>query len=76
MRVTVTDAGTPRKSADATVRIDVLRNLHKPVFERSQYVVNINETHPYRTTVLMLNATDGDNKDQPGVGDTCVNLLT
>lgn len=67
MLVTVRDAGTPQKSAIATLRVNVLRNAHKPVFVRPQYTVNINETLPSGSTILTVTATDADAKDQPEV---------
>ena len=64
MSVVVRDAGTPQKSAEATVRVNVLRNSHTPTFIRSQYSTDIDESLPIGSVVIGVSATDGDAEDQ------------
>ena len=69
MSVVVRDAGTPQKSAETTVRVNVLRNSHTPAFIRSQYAANIDESLPIGSVVIGVSATDGDAEDQRQVCD-------
>lgn len=55
------ESGTTPTSSNVTVRIDVRdSNNHIPVFTNTNYSATIPETSPPGTTVVRLNATDGD----------------
>lgn len=54
--------GSPSKTStmNATVRIDVYRNLRSPVFTGEPYVTNIQENTTTGTTVLSIQYRDDD----------------
>ncbi|CAG2102625.1 unnamed protein product [Medioppia subpectinata] len=59
LSVTATDSGG--KSDTATVYINVTdANTHRPVIEKTPYAISIPEDTPSGTTVLVIEATDGD----------------
>lgn len=60
-RVTVTDNGTPKRSATAYLTVTVSdTNDHTPVFEQTEYRVNIRENVEVGFEVMTIRATDGD----------------
>ncbi|KAJ8262011.1 hypothetical protein GJAV_G00161080 [Gymnothorax javanicus] len=60
-KVTATDHGTPARSATAYLTITVSdTNDHGPVFEQSEYRVNIRENVEVGFEVMTIRATDGD----------------
>ncbi|XP_078316513.1 protocadherin Fat 4-like isoform X2 [Crassostrea virginica] len=77
MYVEAFDMGYPSKTStmNATVRIDVYRNLRSPVFTGEPYATNIPENTTTGTTILQVNFGD-DDSDAPfntvsisGIGD-------
>lgn len=60
-KVMATDKGTPRRSATAYLTITVSdTNDHRPVFEQTEYRVNIRENVEVGFEVMTIRATDGD----------------
>ncbi|XP_076008243.1 cadherin EGF LAG seven-pass G-type receptor 1 isoform X2 [Genypterus blacodes] len=60
-RVTVTDNGTPKRSATAYLTVTVSdTNDHTPVFEQTEYRVIIRENVEVGFEVMTIRATDGD----------------
>ncbi|XP_068125539.1 cadherin EGF LAG seven-pass G-type receptor 2 isoform X2 [Hyperolius riggenbachi] len=60
-RVTVTDAGIPRRTAMATLTITVSdTNDHDPVFEQAEYRESVRENMEVGFEVMTVRATDGD----------------
>ena len=60
-RIRATDGGFPSRSDEATVRIEVLRNLFSPVYNHTQNIqVTILETAPIGTFIYDLDAFDND----------------
>ena len=62
MYVQAFDMGSPSKTStmNATVRIDVYRNLRSPVFTGEPYATNIPENTTTGTTILQVNFGDDD----------------
>lgn len=59
LTVTATDAGG--RSDTATVYVNVTdANTHRPMFEKTPYTASISEDAPVGTTVLVVEASDGD----------------
>lgn len=56
------DMGSPSKTSttNATVTIDIYRNLRDPLFSGGPFAVNINETTFIGTSVLQVNFSDSD----------------
>ncbi|XP_047431474.1 cadherin EGF LAG seven-pass G-type receptor 1 isoform X4 [Mugil cephalus] len=60
-KVTVTDNGTPKKSAASYLTVTVSdTNDHSPVFEKNEYRVKIRENVEVGYEVMTIRATDGD----------------
>ncbi|XP_041363172.1 uncharacterized protein LOC121378881 isoform X2 [Gigantopelta aegis] len=59
-RVVAFDGGSPAKSSTVTAVLNILRNLNKPVFDKKIYNMTIFETHPLRTIVTQVKASDAD----------------
>uniref|UniRef100_A0A3Q3WKM9 Cadherin EGF LAG seven-pass G-type receptor 1 n=1 Tax=Mola mola TaxID=94237 RepID=A0A3Q3WKM9_MOLML len=60
-KVTVTDNGSPRRSATSYLTVTVSdTNDHCPVFEQNEYRVNIRENVEVGFEVMTIRATDGD----------------
>ncbi|XP_020781834.2 cadherin EGF LAG seven-pass G-type receptor 1 [Boleophthalmus pectinirostris] len=60
-KVTVNDNGTPKRSVISVLTITVSdTNDHSPVFEQTQYRVNIRENMEVGFEVMTVRATDGD----------------
>ncbi|XP_029969262.1 cadherin EGF LAG seven-pass G-type receptor 1 isoform X2 [Salarias fasciatus] len=60
-KVTVTDNGTPKRSATSILTITVSdTNDHSPVFEQNEYRVRIRENVEVGYEVMTVRATDGD----------------
>lgn len=60
-QVTVTDNGSPARSASSVLTITVSdTNDHSPVFEQTEYRVNIRENVEVGFEVMTIRATDGD----------------
>lgn len=60
-KVTVTDNGTPKRSATAYLTVTVSdTNDHVPVFEQTEYRVSIRENVEVGFEVMTIRATDGD----------------
>ncbi|CAN9508289.1 unnamed protein product [Ophioblennius macclurei] len=60
-KVTVTDNGTPKRSATSFLTITVSdTNDHSPVFEQNEYRVRIRENVEVGYEVITVRATDGD----------------
>lgn len=61
LRVLATDGGSPSLSSTATVRIQVIRNLHQPRFEPiSSSRWELPDKSPPGTLVGQVRATDDD----------------
>nr|XP_034314273.1 protocadherin-like wing polarity protein stan [Crassostrea gigas] len=61
LRLTAHDTRYPNNRANATVTIQVTRNLNSPVFSPPSYSRTILDTVPLGYQVVQVNATDGDN---------------
>ncbi|XP_065921690.1 protocadherin Fat 4 isoform X2 [Magallana gigas] len=61
LRLTAHDTQYPNNRANATVTIQVTRNLNSPVFSPPSYSRTILDTVPLGYQVVQVNATDGDN---------------
>uniref|UniRef100_A0A7N6BVK9 Cadherin EGF LAG seven-pass G-type receptor 1a n=1 Tax=Anabas testudineus TaxID=64144 RepID=A0A7N6BVK9_ANATE len=60
-KVTVTDNGTPKRSATSYLTVTVSdTNDHSPVFEQTEYRVSIRENVEVGFEVMTVRATDGD----------------
>uniref|UniRef100_A0A4W6E713 Cadherin EGF LAG seven-pass G-type receptor 1a n=1 Tax=Lates calcarifer TaxID=8187 RepID=A0A4W6E713_LATCA len=60
-KVTVTDNGTPKRSATSYLTVTVSdTNDHSPVFEQTEYRVSIRENVEVGFEVMTIRATDGD----------------
>uniref|UniRef100_A0A3Q3FZG8 Cadherin EGF LAG seven-pass G-type receptor 1 n=1 Tax=Labrus bergylta TaxID=56723 RepID=A0A3Q3FZG8_9LABR len=60
-KVTVTDNGSPRRSANSYLTVTVSdTNDHNPVFEQTEYRVKIRENVEVGYEVMTIRATDGD----------------
>uniref|UniRef100_A0A665WXR0 Cadherin EGF LAG seven-pass G-type receptor 1 n=1 Tax=Echeneis naucrates TaxID=173247 RepID=A0A665WXR0_ECHNA len=60
-KVTVTDNGTPKRSATSFLTVTVSdTNDHSPVFEQTEYRVSIRENLEVGCEVMTIRATDGD----------------
>ncbi|XP_053313796.1 cadherin EGF LAG seven-pass G-type receptor 2 [Spea bombifrons] len=60
-RVTVSDAGTPRRTAMATLTVSVSdTNDHDPTFEQPEYRESVRENMEVGYEVMTVRATDGD----------------
>lgn len=60
-KVTVTDNGTPKRSATSYLTVTVSdTNDHSPVFEQTEYRVSIRENVEVGYEVMTIRATDGD----------------
>uniref|UniRef100_A0A3B3ZJN6 Uncharacterized protein n=1 Tax=Periophthalmus magnuspinnatus TaxID=409849 RepID=A0A3B3ZJN6_9GOBI len=60
-KVTVNDNGTPKRSVTSFLTVTVSdTNDHSPVFEQTQYRVNIRENMEVGFEVMTVRATDGD----------------
>ncbi|CAB1440354.1 unnamed protein product, partial [Pleuronectes platessa] len=60
-KVTVTDSGTPKRSATSYLYVTVSdTNDHSPVFEQTEYRVSIRENVEVGFEVMTIRATDGD----------------
>ncbi|XP_060935371.1 cadherin EGF LAG seven-pass G-type receptor 1 [Limanda limanda] len=60
-KVTVTDSGTPQRSATSYLYVTVSdTNDHSPVFEQTEYRVSIRENVEVGFEVMTIRATDGD----------------
>ncbi|KAM4795846.1 cadherin EGF LAG seven-pass G-type receptor 2 [Rhinophrynus dorsalis] len=60
-RVTVSDAGTPRRTAMATLTVTVSdTNDHDPTFEQPEYRESVRENMEVGYEVMTVRATDGD----------------
>lgn len=60
-KVTVSDNGSPRRSATTYLTVTVSdTNDHSPVFEQTEYRVNIRENLEVGFEVMTIRATDGD----------------
>lgn len=55
----VQDGGSPRKTAIATVRVNVARDDQSLAFRQSNYVYTIVENTPVTTNILNVEATPG-----------------
>ena len=62
MYIQAYDMGSPSKTStmNATVRIDVYRNLRSPVFTGEPYVTKIQENTTTGTTILSIQYRDDD----------------
>ena len=62
MYIQAFDMGSPSKTSNinATVRIDVYRNLRSPVFTGEPYATNIPENTTTGTTILSIQYRDDD----------------
>ncbi|KAJ8316548.1 hypothetical protein KUTeg_005899, partial [Tegillarca granosa] len=59
-RIVAFDSGSPPRSATATAKIFITRNLNKPVFNPTNYAETILETLSIGTSILRVTATDAD----------------
>uniref|UniRef100_A0A3B5B7U1 Cadherin EGF LAG seven-pass G-type receptor 1 n=1 Tax=Stegastes partitus TaxID=144197 RepID=A0A3B5B7U1_9TELE len=60
-KVTVTDNGTPKRSANSYLTVTVSdTNDHSPIFEQNEYRVSIRENVEVGFEVMTIRATDGD----------------
>ena len=68
------DGGTPQLSSSAPLQlsIQVIRDNHPPVFERSLYTVSINENEQPGQAIMDVRADDAD----PAVGSLGWRFLT
>ncbi|KAJ8318063.1 hypothetical protein KUTeg_003154 [Tegillarca granosa] len=62
-RIVAFDSGSPPRSATATAKIFITRNLNKPVFNPTNYAETILETLSIGTSILRVTATDADRID-------------
>ena len=63
LRIEVSDGGLPPCSRTTVAKIDVRRNLNAPRFTRSEWTVNIMETHSLTEAFVTVEARDADDKD-------------
>uniref|UniRef100_A0AAQ5ZGN2 Cadherin EGF LAG seven-pass G-type receptor 1 n=1 Tax=Amphiprion ocellaris TaxID=80972 RepID=A0AAQ5ZGN2_AMPOC len=60
-KITVTDNGTPKRSATSYLTVTVSdTNDHSPIFEQNEYRVSIRENVEVGFEVMTIRATDGD----------------
>ncbi|WAQ96421.1 FAT4-like protein [Mya arenaria] len=59
-RIMAYDMGSPPRSAVVTVRINIDRNIHPPVFNPLVYNATIMETDPTNTLVMTITGSDAD----------------
>lgn len=59
-RIVAFDSGSPPRSATATAKIFITRNLNKPVFNPTVYEETILETLSIGTSILRVTASDAD----------------
>ncbi|KAI8511673.1 hypothetical protein Bbelb_107730 [Branchiostoma belcheri] len=61
LTITVSDDGSPSLSAEVTVSMEITgENEFQPVFSLNPYSVSINENISLATSILQINAQDGD----------------
>lgn len=61
VRVSAYDSAYPDQQSNATLPVTVLRSIHAPVFDTSQYQLTVAENTPLGTSIIQLTATDSDN---------------
>ena len=54
------DSATNPKSATATVSINVVRNIHTPIFNPNNYTAQVYDASAIGTSLFTVTATDGD----------------
>ncbi|KAL5018733.1 hypothetical protein ScPMuIL_004455 [Solemya velum] len=59
-RVAAFDGGNPPRSATATVKINILRNLNSPIFTPQTYETTVFETSSVTTSILKVSCSDND----------------
>lgn len=59
-RVLAVDGGTPSKSAESLVTINILRNLNAPIFNESEITRTVYEDAPLSDTIFTTFARDAD----------------
>lgn len=73
-KVTVTDNGSPKRSANAILTVTVSdTNDHSPVFEQTEYRVSIRENVEVGFEVITIRAIDGDAPSNANMVYTIVN---
>jgi hypothetical protein len=60
LRLLAEDGGSPKKTATATVDINVNRNLVPPQFNPASYSQSIIENFPVGSEIVTVSATDSD----------------
>lgn len=60
IQVQAADNGVPAKTATTQVYISISRDQNFPVFNQSEYNVNLQENTPTGTTVATVHASDKD----------------
>ncbi|KAM4700821.1 cadherin EGF LAG seven-pass G-type receptor 2 isoform 2-T2 [Discoglossus pictus] len=67
-RVTVSDAGTPRRTAMATLTVTISdTNDHDPTFEQPEYRESVRENMEVGYEVMTVRATDGDSPSNANI---------
>ncbi len=61
LKVVGHDAATPNLQGETEVYILVRRNENRPVFSRTSYQANINESYPQGAAIVQVEATDQEN---------------
>ncbi len=60
VRVVAYDSCNPVQKTVTFVRVTVIRNENRPVFEKDEYAMTIEETQPLGVQILQVKAEDTD----------------